>query len=225
VAYASFRRGNAIYHVVTANLADRAVVRTVHSPRLTSVWRLLSRDQPVAAITGTFFSPAGHSPVADVVVDGNLVASGRRGSVLAVDWFGKVRVFDLPRKTKQDWFVYRYALRGLVRVVRKGKVSPNPKAQGFRDSRIWSRAARTGAGIRKDGKLVIIATPNSVTLSELGKAMIDRGIVEGVSLDGGGSTCLYYRGKLVIRPKRKLSNLLVVLESPLAWTSAEAHRR
>ncbi len=58
----------------------------------------------------------------------------------------------------------------------------------------------------------MVATNSSVTLGELGKAMIANGVRDAISLDGGGSTCLYYRGTMVIPPKRKLSNILMVCE-------------
>jgi hypothetical protein len=215
IAYDSFKRGSALYHVVTADLNSGMVsAGTVHSTHLTSVWNLLQQSTPTVAITGTFFSPQGGQPVADVLVDGDLVASGLRGSAVGVDWYGGVNIFDTRFGQDVNWDKYRFGLRGAVRVVTDGKVRPNPKAQRFRDRRIWSRAARTAVGLTKYGKLVLIATKGSVTLSELGKAMVARGIRDGVSLDGGSSTCLYYKGSMVIAPQRKLSNMFVVTLKP-----------
>lgn len=213
ISYESFKFGKAYYHAVTADLRFSEVsAGAVHSKRLTNVRNLIDMAQPTVAITGTFFAPGCERPVADVLVDGQLVAQGRRGSVIAVDWFGKVHIFDSGWNEKLDWFGYRYALRGTVRLIRDGVISPNPKAQKFRDSRIWGRAARSAAGITSDGQLILVVTPNSVTLSELGKALKSRGAVNAVSLDGGGSTMMYYRGSYVVSVHRKLSNLLVVRE-------------
>ena len=92
---------------------------------------------------------------------------------------------------------------------------PNPKAQRFRDRRIWGRASRTGVGLTKKGKLVLMATSQSVTLSEFGKAMVSQGVREALSMDGGTSTCFYYRGSMLIRPGRNLSNMLVLSERPI----------
>lgn len=213
VAYESFKQGSAIYHSVRANLGvDQVSAEVTYTPKLTKAWSTLGKRQPVAAITGTFFAFENQQPVADVIVDGELVANAARGSVLAVDWFGRVKIFDARRYQPIDWFPYRYALRGLVRLVADGKVCPNPQAQGFRDRRIWGSASRTAVGLTKEGKLVFMATPNSVTLSELGKAMTSKGVVEAVSLDGGGSTMLYYRGSMVIGPKRALSTMFMIHE-------------
>ncbi len=226
IGYDSFVWAKARYHVVTANLASgRVRAGTVHASRLTSVWGLVAQAKPLAAITGTFFSPASQRPVADLLVDGKLVAKGSRGSGIGVGWFGDVTIFDSPYRTQFDWTQYRYGLRGAVRIVNRGKVQADPKAQRFRDRRIWGRAARTGIGLTANGKLVLVATARPVTLSELGRAMVSRGVRDGISLDGGGSTCLYYRGSLVVPPKRKLSNLFVLSPAPAADTRIDGLAR
>lgn len=226
VAYESFKLGKAVYHTVRANLKiDQVTVETQYAPRLTGSWSMIGRTQPVAAITGTFFAYENHQPVADVIVDGELVASGHRGTALAVDWFGRVHIFDAGFRQPVDWFPYRYALRGTVRLVKDGDVCPNPRAQAFRDSRIWGRAARTAVGLTKEGKLVLMATPNSVTLTELGKAMVSRGVKQAVSLDGGGSTMLYYRGSMVVSPNRPLSTMLILHERSPFDSAYRRHTR
>lgn len=214
IGYDNFVHGRVRYHVVTANLASgRIQAGTLHAPKLTSIWTFVAQSHPLAAITGTFFSHSSQSPVADLLVEGKLVARGSRGSGIGVGWYGDVTIFDSPFRTAFDWSAYRFGLRGAVRVVTNGAVQTNPKAQSFRDRRIWGRAARTGIGLTKNKKIVLFATSKPVTLSELGRAMVARGVRDGVSLDGGGSTCLYYRGSLIVPPKRKLSNLFVLSET------------
>lgn len=212
IGYELLSYGRAKYHVITADLASGQIeASTVHSPRLISVWNLLNLGQkPVAAITGTFFSPSSHRPVADVLVDGTLVAKGSRGSGIGVSYFGGVKIFHDSFRKSTDWGEYRFGLRGGVLIVQNGQVKPDPKSQRFRDSRIWGRAARTAVGTTSAGKIVMMATRSHVTLSELGRAMKSRGVKEGISLDGGGSTCLFYQGSLVVPPQRKLSNLFVL---------------
>lgn len=219
IRYTSFYAGKHLFHMITADIAGGALSpKTVHSRRLTSVWNMISDSKPTVAITGTFFSPRGQDPVADVLVDGNLVSHGSRGTAVGVDWFGNVSIFDIPFKKQVDWSAYQFGLQGAVRVVDGGKVRPNPKAQKFHDSGIWGRASRTGLGIKETGELCLFATTSEITLSELGRAMKSHGIRNGVSLDGGGSTCLYYRGSMLIPPKRKLSNLFVISQGAPGFT-------
>lgn len=215
LAYERFTHGRAQYHSVIADLkSGRVVAETVASPNLVSVWDLVGRSRATAAITGTFFDHSSQQPVADVLVDGKLVARGNRGSGVAVCWYGDVEIFDAKFREPFDWGNYQFGLRGAVRVVGNGRVNPNPASQAFRDSRIWGRAARTAVGVTRHGKFVMIATSTPVTLTELGSAMVSRGVVSGVSLDGGGSTCLYYQGSLVLPPKRKLNNMVILRVLP-----------
>lgn len=214
VTHEVFKHGRAWFHVIKADLREASITaRTLHSPKLQSFADLVSGDQPQAAITGTFFDTRSGYPVGDVLEEGKLVAQGARGSVLAIDWLGRPSVFDSGWQERIDWSQYRSALRGTVRVVNAGKVAPNPKAQKFKDRRVWGMARRSGAGVTEDGQLVLVATTKNIYLSELGKAMASRGVVDGVNLDGGSSTALMFGGKMLIKPARKLSNLLAIYET------------
>ena len=217
VAHISFVRGHARYHAIVVDLsAGKLAVKTVVTDGSHSAWSMIGKDQPIAAITGTFFSPGGScSPVADVLVNGDLKAQGDRGSCMGVDYFGGVSIFDEHFKTPVKWDSFQYGLRGAVRVVSNGRVCPDPKAQRFHDRAIWGNASRTGIGLTKSGKLVFIATARPITLSEFGHAMVQCGITNGISLDGGSSTCLYYNGQMLLSPHRQLTNLLVITPKPV----------
>ncbi len=216
IKYGSFKFGSAYFHTITCDMASGAVaMKTMLSPRMVSVWDFIAREQPVVAITGTFFNLQSHKPVADVLVDGNLLARGSRGTAVGVDWFGEVSIFDKPFKQKVDWRSFQFGMRGAIRVVNGGVVRPNPKAQKFRDPALWGHAARTGLGLTKSGKLILFATAGKVSLSVLGKAMKTQGIRNGVALDGGTSACMYYNGSLIISPGRKLCNMLVITRRDL----------
>lgn len=214
IAYTSFIRDKALYHVVKADLdSGRVNPVTVYRPQLVSTWKLVTSANATVGITGTFFAPGSGYPVGDVLIDGELKVHGNRGSAIGVDHFGSVDIFDTRFRKEYDWSNYKWGLRGAVRLISGGKVCPNPKAQKFKDPRIWGKASRTAIGLTKNGKLLLVATKNNVTLSQLGKAMLSRGVVDAISMDGGGSTCLYYRGKMVIGTARRLSNMFVLQET------------
>ncbi len=210
-AHYTFSYGKAGFHAILADTSSDSITATAQfHPRLTNVWNMISKTQPVAAITGTFFAYESQQPVADIVINGEQKATGYRGSILAIDWYGKVSIQDAITRKPFDYISYRYAMRGGVRVVDKGVVNPNPRAQGFTDPAIWGSAARTGVGITKSGKIILVATTNKVTLSTLGKAFKSQGAVDAVSLDGGGSTMLYFNGDLKISTSRGLCNLFLI---------------
>lgn len=211
VAHLNFVSGKARYHAIVVDMAaGKVAVKTVMAQGGRSAWGMIGKDQPLAAITGTFFAPDQAIPVADVLVDGKLMATGDRGSAVGIDYTGMVNIFDQQFKSPVAWKSYQYGMRGAVRVVSNGKVNPNPKAQNFHDRAIWGRASRTGIGLTKAGKLVLIATKKPVTLSEFGRAMVACGVKNGLSMDGGSSTCLYYNGQMIMSPRRRLTNLLVI---------------
>ncbi|MFY9234155.1 MAG: phosphodiester glycosidase family protein [Fimbriimonadaceae bacterium] len=211
IAYQKFKSGRFWYHSVKADMnSPMLAAETIHANNLRNVWKLIAKRQPIAAITGTFFAPRQQKPIADVLVNGKLKVSGSRGTAFGVGWDGGVKIFDQAFGQKTDWLEYQFGLRGAIRLIKNGIVNPNPKWQKFRDKRLWGRAARTGVGLTKTGKLLFVATRSSVTLTELGKAMRSRGVVEAISLDGGTSTCLYFNGKMVISPGRRLCNLVVI---------------
>lgn len=208
------------YHFVVADLSEgRVRAKTVLSGSLVAPSELAAGSE--AAITGTFFAPSDGTPVADVLVDGRLEAHGNRGSVLAIDESGRVKITDRGFRRGFDWTGSRYGLRGAVRLIASGRVCPNPRAQAFHDPRIWGHAARTGVGLTRAGKLVMMATPEAVTLSTFGKAMRSLGVTEALSLDGGGSTCLVVNGRMVVRTGRRLSNMVVLEESRDALASRQ----
>lgn len=210
-AHYKFKYGNAGFQAVLADTSSPTITATAQfHPKLTNVWNMIEKTQPIAAITGTFFAFENQKPVADVVINGEQKATGYRGSILAIDWYGKVSIQNGITRKPFDYLAYRYAMRGGVRVVDKGVIKPNPRAQGFTDPAIWGSAARTGVGITKTGKIILAATTNRVTLSTLGKALKSQGAVDAVSLDGGGSTMLYFNGDLKISTSRGLCNLFLI---------------
>ena len=215
IRYQSFQEGYVYYHAVIADMSHGQVTaEAYYADKLTNAWKMIGVKQPAAAITGTFFGFESQQPVADVIVDGELVARGHRGSAVAVDWYGNVHIFDTPFEQEIDLYEYKHMLRGAIRLVRDGRVEPNPKAQHFKDSRLWGKAPRTGIGLTENNVLVMMATNNRVTLSEFGRAMKKLGVHDAVALDGGRSTMLYYRGSLVLQPKRNLSTMFILHERP-----------
>jgi exopolysaccharide biosynthesis protein len=211
VAHRVLRHGRAGYHVIQADLSSgRVRARTLAVNGLRSPWRFVSREQPYTAITGTFFHTRTGTPIADVLANGRLTARGNRGSGIGFRPDGTVQIFDAGYRRRVDWNEYLDGVRGAVRLVTRGRVNPNPRAQRFRDPRIWGRAARTGIGVTHSGKLLFVATRNQVTLSEFGRAMVAAGARDAINLDGGGSTCLYHRGTMLIGTQRRLSNMIAL---------------
>lgn len=176
---------------------------------------VVARTGAVVAATGTYFDPATLRPVGDLVIDGRFVHQGFIGTSLAFR-SGKsagVEVRDRARGKKYPG--YSTVVTAGPRILMGGQWVATPRAEGFRDPSLLGRRRRLGAGVTGQGKLLLIHPQRPVTLGELGKIAKDLGAVDAINLDGGTSTALYYRGKVLARPGRALTNLLVAYETPV----------
>ncbi len=83
--------------------------------------------------------------------------------------------------------------------------------EGFADPKILERAGtRSAAGFTANKKLYLI-TVSSAHVSELGAILKALGCDEGMNLDGGASSGLWFRGKYLTSPGRAISNALLVI--------------
>ncbi|MBI4733710.1 MAG: phosphodiester glycosidase family protein [Rubrobacteridae bacterium] len=87
---------------------------------------------------------------------------------------------------------------GGPRLVRAGVA--DVESEGFS---IGGRRAHTGIGFDSDGKLVIVVVDGGIsdysigmTLTELSEELRYRGVVDGMNLDGGTSSTLFYDGSV-----------------------------
>lgn len=86
---------------------------------------------------------------------------------------------------------------------------------------------RTGIGITKDSSTVIFITVDGrqeisrgMSLDEFADLMIDHGVYQGLNLDGGGSTTMVIKNKVVNNPsdktgERKVGNCIMVLKGDM----------
>jgi Phosphodiester glycosidase len=123
------------------------------------------------------------------------------------------------------------AIGGGPRLVARGRVRVRASAEGFAPlsapwfygSFVAGRHPRTLAGVRADGRLLLVTVDGrqpgwsaGVTLPEAARVMRSLGARDALNLDGGGSTAMAVRGRTVNRPsdrggERRVSDALVVL--------------
>lgn len=180
---------------------------------------MLSRLQPAAAITGTYFCVRSLRPVGDIVVDGKLVNTGSVGTGLCLTPGNALYFRPMKYARATGWAGYSSVVCAGPRLVRNGIACVNPWSEGFRDGALYRRAARSAVGVTKHNKLLMVTVNRPVYLSRLAKIMRDLGAVDAINLDGGASTALYCKGRVPSHPSRRLTNLIVVYESPAKFAS------
>lgn len=93
-----------------------------------------------------------------------------------------------------------------------GKVNLNLEKEKFTDSKITSiAAARSAIGFTKDRSLILLTT-RSATINDLAQVMVKLGCDKAMNLDGGASSGLYYKGEIITKPGRQISNAILIIE-------------
>ncbi|MDD4833809.1 MAG: phosphodiester glycosidase family protein [Lutispora sp.] len=97
-------------------------------------------------------------------------------------------------------------------LVKDGKIIVDAIAQGFKEDKIAvNRAHRSALGITKDNKLILV-TGGNLNMTELAQVMMSLGCNKAMNLDGGASSGLYAKGKMITQPGRKLNTVLMVFD-------------
>ena len=118
------------------------------------------------------------------------------------------------------WSPIVTALGGGPRLVKGGQVAVAD--EGFRADVLSGTGPRTAFGIDKAGRYILLVADGrqgyystGLTLQELAATMQKLGAVDAMNLDGGGSTALAVKGKIVNRPsdgtERRVANALLVM--------------
>lgn len=108
-----------------------------------------------------------------------------------------------------EWSDIRSALGAGPLLVKDGKIVVDAKKEGFTDSKITGAAQRSFIGVTKD-KVLILGTVSDVKPNALAEIMLKLGVQDGMALDGGASSALYYKGQTVTTPSRNISNAIVI---------------
>ncbi|MEN6460422.1 MAG: stalk domain-containing protein, partial [Syntrophomonas sp.] len=111
---------------------------------------------------------------------------------------------------KVDWSRIRTTVGAGPTLLRNGTIIANGAAEGFLEDKInKNRGQRSFIGVTRDN-ILIMGTVGNVTIRELAEISQNLNLVDAINLDGGASSSLYYNGRYLTSPGRKISNALVV---------------
>lgn len=108
-----------------------------------------------------------------------------------------------------EWSDIRSTLGGGPLLVKDGKIVSDLKKEGFTDTKFTGAAQRSFIGVTKD-KVLLMGTVSGVNLTQLAEILVKLGVENGMNLDGGASSALYYKDKVITQPGRKISNAIVI---------------
>ncbi|MCA9936138.1 MAG: phosphodiester glycosidase family protein [Anaerolineales bacterium] len=91
---------------------------------------------------------------------------------------------------------------------------PCPK-EGFDANDECRLAAQTAVGLSQDGTTLIVAVAESVNGEDMGRVLMRNGAYQGMKLDGGGSSQLWYRGDMQFSSDRPVANALLIFREEI----------
>ncbi|HEX2927419.1 MAG TPA: phosphodiester glycosidase family protein [Ruminiclostridium sp.] len=144
-----------------------------------------------------------------VTQDSSVVKKFKIGD--SVDYkYETIKADSNSKSSPVDWSKVRTTVGAGPTLLKSGVILANGKKEGFTEAKInTARSQRSFAGYTKNNTLILATVPN-VTVYELAEVAKAMGCVDALNLDGGASSGLYYKGRVVTTPGRKLSNALVV---------------
>lgn len=166
-----------------------------------SVWA--AQNRPRALCNGSLYDggiqfyrrPAG-PPVGTTYENGLLVRNEGNNPGMGIQ--DEKLVFGYPFATKWPYFIGGYNCPVINGIYNKPT---------WNDSYVFNtKNARIGIGFTKDK--TYICTENNITLKGFADAAINKGIINLVNLDGGGSRHLHYNGKAIYSSPRVPYNAL-----------------
>ncbi|HAG08013.1 MAG TPA: copper amine oxidase [Desulfotomaculum sp.] len=189
--------------------------------QLEALSQMAKRHGAVAAVNGGFFNFSGGLPIGTLIKDGQLLNSEdllrtavgiKENNQLLLGYYDPAKG-SIP------------SLKHLVTagplLVSEGQPLWQGVVEGFRGS-ILKRAARTAVGVNKQGHLLFVVVDGrqkepkaGLSLEEMAYLMVDLGAQSAAALDGGGSSAMWVKDRLVSHPsdgkERKIANAFLIL--------------
>jgi exopolysaccharide biosynthesis protein len=172
---------------------------------------MLGRVRPIVAIDGAYFSERSRQPIGDIVVNGRLRYAGMMGTALAMTRGGDATIERVVRDHRADWTGYDMVLGCGPALVLDGSVVVNPVYEHFHDPHVMHSTRRLGIAVLGNGDLLIVETVQPVNFLRWARVMRALGAQDALNLDAGASLAMTYRGHVLEHPKRRLTNLFVIL--------------
>jgi len=101
------------------------------------------------------------------------------------------------------------AIGGGPQLLVEGMEFADPRAEGFRDPKIFRSGKRAMVGISQDQSELIFAVASG-SLAQCAHIMKKLGAYDAMNLDGGASTGLWANGKYLVSPGRRINNALIL---------------
>lgn len=153
--------------------------------------------------------------------DGVVVSAGGAKA----DQLSRVKLGDVIRldySIHGPWDTIVHAVCGGPRLVEGGKTHITGTPEKFSSSIVRGRHPRTAVAVTHDGNLLFVVVDgrtkrnSGMTLPELAEYLIRLGAKEAINMDGGGSSSMFLKNRIVNHPsdggERRISNGIIFVQ-------------
>lgn len=177
-------------------------------------YRTVKRYKPRVAINGTYFHMLNGHPTGAIVRHGEFLYDGRWGTTICIDREGHVsfRYQSGTMGRHRKLAGVENAISTGPTLVRDGRLYLHPRKEGFKDPSVLGTARRSALGLTSDDRLVLVTVHTPISLNKLANIMLALDCKDAANLDGGSSSGLYCNGEFVTKPRRALSNVLLIYD-------------
>jgi len=214
-------RAIAISGVNRARGADELVLYNAHYGQSTAT-NGFGIDYVIANDKITAINPKGNS----LLAPGTIVLSAHGTAAQALAGLKVGDSVTISQTLGKIWDQTRHAIGAGPRLVKDGSVYITTKLEEFGSDVAGGRAPRTAVGLTKEGHLLLVvvdgrqATSIGHSLLELALFMQELGAVDAMNLDGGGSSTMVIKNKIVNQPsdgkERRIGAALAVIPASFA---------
>jgi exopolysaccharide biosynthesis protein len=205
---------------INIGLANRAVqANSAKSSRgAESFESMVKHHQAALTASGTFFSMDDQKRVM-----GNMVAAGRflkfspwenYGTTLGLRRGNRLEMVTARTEGKPKWEQHWFSLTAGPRLLKQGKISIQPKQEGFSDPAVMGVAVRSAIGFPKNAnRLYHVTFSKPITLQKEAEIMKAIGAHEAMNLDGGTSVALASGKRILQSAGRNLTNVITIYDA------------
>jgi len=139
----------------------------------------------------------------------------------------EIKLIPVENEMAEAWKRASFIVGAGPQLIKDARIALTTEAEGIAERFASDRHPRTAIAKLKDGRILLATVDGrqpgvsvGMTLAELASLLREFGAVDGINLDGGGSTTMVINGKLVNAPsdqtgERPVSDALLIVERAL----------
>ncbi|HXF40047.1 MAG TPA: phosphodiester glycosidase family protein [Blastocatellia bacterium] len=139
----------------------------------------------------------------------------------------EIKLIPVENEMTKAWKHASFIVGGGPQLIKDARIAITTEAEGIAAKFSSDRHPRTAIAKLKDGRILLATIDGrqpgvsvGMSLPELANLLLEFGAVDGINLDGGGSTTMVINGKLVNAPsdqtgERAVSDALLIVERAL----------